>query len=297
MIRDENYYTVQGWMRNRLSLKGNDLHVYAMLYSFSQDGASEFRGSLDYMVDFIGAGELTIRRSLIRLEEKGLIEKINYNEKTGKTNGFKCIPLSEIDRVFKMNTPVVQNEQGGIIKMNTPVVQNEHPIPYINIYNKVGNKVCKKERKEEMEKKDNQGKNSIRLLDFSKMSIEELVDFGDKPVDFSDEIEAKNFSLWQAEMEKRSRSAEWSGKVVKSGDRFERLKSHAQIIVESGCSIALREELMDWLRSCYKNGHLIINSYLQQIIYRLQDKYGNNDAMMCEVVRNATESGYVRIVV
>ena len=181
--------------------------------------------------------------------------------------------------------------------MNTPAVQNEHPIPYINIYNKVGNQVDMKERKKEIEKNNNQMKSSFLEPDFSKMSIEELVDWGDKPVDFSNDTEVKYFSLWQEEMEKRGGSPEWLGKVVKVGDRFERLKSHAQIIVESGCSIALREELMYWLRSCYKNGHLIINAYLQQVIDRLQDKYGDNDTAMCEVVRNATESGYVRIVV
>ncbi len=238
MIKDENYYTVQGWMRNRLHLKGNDLHVYAMLYSFSQDGQSEFRGSLDYMVDFVGAGELTIRRSLIRLEENGLIEKINYNEKTGKTNGFKCIPLSKIDRVFKMNTPAVQNEQGGIIKMNTPVVQNEHPIPYINIYNKVGNQVDMKERKK---------------------------------------------------LKKRITTNRRA--PTREG------KSHEEIMVEWGVSNPLRRELGLWLTSCYNKGHLVLNETFEDLLGKLYDKYGNDDKAMCEVVRNATESGYVRIVV
>lgn len=45
-IRNENFYTVLGWMLNVLELKGNELIVFAIIYSFSQDGESEFTGSL-----------------------------------------------------------------------------------------------------------------------------------------------------------------------------------------------------------------------------------------------------------
>ena len=33
-IRDENFYTVLGWMLNVLGLKGNELIVFAIIYSF-----------------------------------------------------------------------------------------------------------------------------------------------------------------------------------------------------------------------------------------------------------------------
>lgn len=51
-IRDENFYTVLGWMLNVLKLKGNNLIVFAIIYSFSQDGESEFTGSLTYLQSF-----------------------------------------------------------------------------------------------------------------------------------------------------------------------------------------------------------------------------------------------------
>ena len=46
MIKDENYFVVHGWMRTKLNLKGNHLTIYALIYGFSQDGESEFRGTL-----------------------------------------------------------------------------------------------------------------------------------------------------------------------------------------------------------------------------------------------------------
>lgn len=42
-IRNENFYTVFGWMLNELELKGNELIIFGIIYSFSQDGKSEFR--------------------------------------------------------------------------------------------------------------------------------------------------------------------------------------------------------------------------------------------------------------
>lgn len=51
-IRNENFYTVLGWMLNVLELKGNELIVFAIIYSFSQDGESEFTGSLTFMQTF-----------------------------------------------------------------------------------------------------------------------------------------------------------------------------------------------------------------------------------------------------
>ena len=54
-IKDENYIAVQGWMRNQLKLKGNELLVYAIIYGFSQTTNQVFNGSLQYLADWCGA--------------------------------------------------------------------------------------------------------------------------------------------------------------------------------------------------------------------------------------------------
>ena len=76
-ISDSNYYVVHGWMITRLGLKGVDLQLYAIIYGFTQDGESEFAGSVQYLCDFCGGvTRPTVAASLKRLCENGLIEKL-----------------------------------------------------------------------------------------------------------------------------------------------------------------------------------------------------------------------------
>lgn len=73
-IKDENYYQISGFMINRLGLKGIPLNVYAIIYGFSQDGGSEFTGSLQYLCDFCGGvSKPTIINALKVLTEAGFI--------------------------------------------------------------------------------------------------------------------------------------------------------------------------------------------------------------------------------
>ena len=73
-INDNNYYVINGWMINRLRLKGVSLSAYAIIYGFSQDGENEFTGSLQYLCDFCGGvSKPTIIKALKELTEKGYI--------------------------------------------------------------------------------------------------------------------------------------------------------------------------------------------------------------------------------
>lgn len=75
MINPNAYYTVQGWMREELGLKGNALAVYAIIYGFSQDGASEYAGSARYLAEWLGCDKKTVLRALADLTEKGYLSK------------------------------------------------------------------------------------------------------------------------------------------------------------------------------------------------------------------------------
>ena len=73
-INDNNYYVINGWMINRLRLKGVSLSAYAIIYGFSQDGDNEFTGSLQYLCDFCGGvSKPTIIKALKELTEKKYI--------------------------------------------------------------------------------------------------------------------------------------------------------------------------------------------------------------------------------
>lgn len=76
-INENNFFTVHGWMITELNLKGVDLLVYAIIFGFSQDGETEFSGSIQYLCDFCGGvSKPTILNSLKRLCESGLVEKL-----------------------------------------------------------------------------------------------------------------------------------------------------------------------------------------------------------------------------
>ena len=83
-ISDENYAVVQGWMINQLNLKGNELLIYAIIYGFSQDGAGEFTGSLQYLADWTNSTKQGVSKNLKSLCEKGLLNKKDVFE-----NGYK----------------------------------------------------------------------------------------------------------------------------------------------------------------------------------------------------------------
>lgn len=74
-IRNDNYYVVHGWMRNELNLSGIDLDIYAIIYGFSQDGETEFTGSIQYLCDFTGASKPTVINSIKRLVDAEYIIK------------------------------------------------------------------------------------------------------------------------------------------------------------------------------------------------------------------------------
>jgi hypothetical protein len=75
-IKDENFYTVLGWMLNVLELHGNELIVFAIIYSFSQDGESEFKGSINYLKSFANIkSRQTVVSTLDTLVEKKYITK------------------------------------------------------------------------------------------------------------------------------------------------------------------------------------------------------------------------------
>lgn len=294
MIKDESYYVVQGWMRNRLQLKGNDLIVYALVYSFSQDGKSEFKGSLQYLTDFAGASERTIRRILDGLEAQGLIKKIDRNASTGLTNAYKCTPLDEIESrgggADKMTAPVGQNDRPPSDKMTAP-------LPYIR-EDSIENIVNKKERKKENDRYKQTTRACTRVCenvpDFSKMTDEELIAWGEgQSTNFDDADAIASFYAWNEEMEKRATNAtKWQGKIIKSGGGLERLKSHAEVMTELGVSSVLREALKEFLRYCYANRHLVTNEKLIDIILRLDEACDDDDGAKCEYIRRAIGGGF-----
>lgn len=111
-IKDENYYVIQGFMINRLGLKGVALSVYAVIYGFSQDGENEFTGSLQYLCDFTGGtSKPTIIKALKELTEKQYIIKRE-----------EYVNNVQFNR-YKVNLPLLKKFNGGSKENSAEVVK------------------------------------------------------------------------------------------------------------------------------------------------------------------------------
>lgn len=119
-IRDQSFYVINGWMVNQLGLKGRELHIYAIIYGFTQDRETEFSGSLSYIADWLGCTKKTAVETLKSLISKGLIEK-NQEEICGvKVNYYKAIlppqkpPVPLYEGSVKITPPSVKTTQGSV---------------------------------------------------------------------------------------------------------------------------------------------------------------------------------------
>jgi len=102
MIQDENFVLIQGWMLNRLELKGTELVVYACIYGFSQKENQSFEGSASYLAEWCGTSRQSIMENLKKLVEKKLLEKTDIVKSGVKMCNYKAIvPVKIIDTLCK----------------------------------------------------------------------------------------------------------------------------------------------------------------------------------------------------
>jgi hypothetical protein len=108
-------------MVNDLELHGNELTLYAIIYGFSQDGRSEFVGSISYITEWLGCSRPTAIKALANLVEKGLISKRTATNGID-SNGYKAVlNLAEgrqnsLPGVVKNFNEGRQNSLPGVVK-------------------------------------------------------------------------------------------------------------------------------------------------------------------------------------
>lgn len=73
--KKQSYITVLDWMVEKYHLHGNDLLTYALIYGFSQDGDSEYKGSFAYICKWLEVDRGTAIRIINRLISRGLVSK------------------------------------------------------------------------------------------------------------------------------------------------------------------------------------------------------------------------------
>ena len=89
-MKNNNYITILGWMINELSLSGNDLICYALIYGFSQDD-NYWDGSLSYLSEWLGVSKRRAIDILKRLVSNGHIVKQEYEVNNVKLCKYKAV--------------------------------------------------------------------------------------------------------------------------------------------------------------------------------------------------------------
>ncbi|MDR2597258.1 MAG: MarR family winged helix-turn-helix transcriptional regulator [Treponema sp.] len=123
-MKNENYITLQGWMINELQLAGGELIIYAIIYGFSQDGKTKYKGSMQYLADSAGISRRATLPILKKLVDKGYI--IKETDKSGK----KCDYYTNLD-ILK-NAPCEETSHQTYEETSHSVSQHENKLPIIS---------------------------------------------------------------------------------------------------------------------------------------------------------------------
>lgn len=90
-LKDDNNIQIYGWMTTKLKLKGNELLIYAVIYSFSRNdnGNGVFNASIAYLCEWTNSSRQSIIDCLNSLLNKKFIIKIEDNSRKKKPNVYK----------------------------------------------------------------------------------------------------------------------------------------------------------------------------------------------------------------
>ena len=140
-MENTDFVNIQGWMINELNLKGNELIIYALIYGFTKDGVSEFRGSRQYMADWTNTSVRSVQNVVNSLVDKGMIEKNNHINKYGslETSGYKAINVPKLSS--EKNSLVEKKVHEGSEKSSSPLEKKVHEGSEKSSHNNIDNNI------------------------------------------------------------------------------------------------------------------------------------------------------------
>lgn len=111
---ETQFFQVFGWMARSLKLSGTELCVYAIVFSFSKDGETEYKGSTRYIMETLNVSKPTAMSALNSLVNKGLLIKrvenisgVTFNRYMADLNRLKDIlpGVKNLDQRGKESLP------------------------------------------------------------------------------------------------------------------------------------------------------------------------------------------------
>ena len=151
-MKDGNYYTVYGWMINRLKLKGTTLQLYAVIYGFSENGENECSGSLAYLAETTGCTKQTVLNALNKLEKLGyILKRQTRDDDGGLRNHYRVNLTAKVESGCGKNVetkaqPVKKTECPQPKKRNAPSQKNR---PYNTTRESIGFELCEGDARSE----------------------------------------------------------------------------------------------------------------------------------------------------
>lgn len=302
MIRNDNYYIIQGWMQNELKLKGNELRVYAIIYGFSQNGESEFRGSINYISEFLDVSYKTVCRTLASLTAKGYVNKSIYNSSQGSANGYSCVPLDEIKATKE------EKEQADVKALINHIL-DEIIADYAADFEATEEEIAIYGTDFLIEEQDVVGRTKCPTL------LEGDAEGTDKmsyPVgqNVPPYILSYNIQEFSNEKNKEENNSKKESKKIRNNltnestgsatfhlaeRRKKKLPSYQEVMnsfkVDKGVQIALWE----FIRHCQLNGRKLTNSKLEGIAVELDMQYRDDECGKIQAIHRAINGGYFDI--
>jgi hypothetical protein len=150
-MTDNNAIIIHSWMLTDLDLHGNDLLVYAIIYTVCQDGKSKFYGGTQYLADWCGCTRQGVIKNIQHLIESGLIQKTEETFQNGMIiTGY-------------ITTPIGGEQSLPRGKQSSPGGKQSLPNPYSN--NTTNNNTIIKNKNIKNKNKIVKAKNSYHFQD------------------------------------------------------------------------------------------------------------------------------------
>ena len=137
-MKDEDFLLIPAFTVTRLGLTGNEQKLYSLIWGFSKDGTSEYKGSVGYMAEWLNTSSRTIFNVLKSLKDKGLIESRDIF-----TNGVKFVAYKAVVPEFHTQC---KNFMGGMKNFHGGYEEFSHNNIEDNIEDNIATKDNNKEK-------------------------------------------------------------------------------------------------------------------------------------------------------
>lgn len=186
-MKDTDFIFIPGWAVNKLKLKGNELMIYSIIFSYSRDGIQWYQAPAEYLATCVGASVSTVKECLKKLSDrgyitrreetyKGAVRRVYYqavvpeNDQYRNGTGEQELPVPK--RYSSTSTETVLNNTNNNISNNKPSTPSSSRH---SLFNKGSN--SDKQKKEKIEQFVCKCHHISLEFDFEDKVSDKLVDF------------------------------------------------------------------------------------------------------------------------